>query len=58
MAPQTLWRQLVLGHPVAYPDGGVDMVGLDEAVNAYARAAHERVLEAVAWTVEVGEGRV
>lgn len=53
----SLWRQL--GHPVAYPDGGVDMVGLGEAGNAYARVAHERVLEAVAWLgEEAGEERV
>jgi hypothetical protein len=46
-------------HPVEYLDGGVDRVGLDEAGNAYARAAHGRVLEAVAWLVEeAGEGRV
>jgi ABC-type Na+ transport system ATPase subunit NatA len=54
----SLWRRLDLGHPVAYPDGGVDMVGLDEAGNAYARVARERALEAVAWLVEAGEERV
>jgi hypothetical protein len=44
---------------VGYLDGGVDMAGLDEAGNAYARAARGRVLEAVAWIVEeAGEGRV
>jgi hypothetical protein len=55
----TPWRQLDQGHPVAYPDGEVDMVGPDEAGNAYALAARERVLEAVEWLVEeAGEGRV
>ena len=53
----TLWRQLDPGHPVAYRDD-VDMGGLDEAGNAYVPAARERVLEAVAWLVEVVEGRV
>ena len=54
----TLWHQLDQGHPVAYPDE-VDMAGLDEAGNAYAPAARERVLEAVALFVEeAGEGRV
>lgn len=44
---------------MAYPDGDVDMAGPDEAVNAYAPAARDRVLEAVAWLVEeAGEGRV
>lgn len=54
----TLWHQLDQGHPVAYPDD-VDMAGLDEAGNAYAPAARERVLGAAAWLVEeAGEGRV
>jgi hypothetical protein len=36
-----------------------DQTGPDEAGNAYASAARERVLEAVAWLVEeAGEGRV
>ena len=57
--PPTPWRQLDQGHPVANRDGDVDMAGLDEAGNAYALVARERVLEAVAWLVEeVGEGRV
>jgi hypothetical protein len=54
----TLWRQLDQGHPVAYPDGDVDMAVPDEAGNAYAPGARDRVLEAVAWLVEAGEGRV
>ena len=59
VVPRTLWRQLDQGRPVAYPDGDVDMGGLDEAGSAYVPAARERVLEAVAWLVEeVGEGRV
>ena len=55
----TLWLQLDQGRPVAYPDGDVDMAGPDEAGNAYAPAARERVLEVVAWIVEeAGEERV
>jgi hypothetical protein len=57
--PQTLWCQLDQGHPVANPDGDVDMAGLDGAGNAYAPVARERVLVAVAWLVEeAGEERV
>jgi len=52
VVPPSLWRQLDPGHRVGYPDGGVDMVGRDEAGNAYAQAARERGLEAVAWLVE------
>ncbi len=44
---------------MAYSDGDMDMVGLDEVRNAYVLAACEHVLEAVAWLVEkVAEGHV
>ena len=46
-------------HPMANPDGDVDMAGLDEAGNAYVPVAQERILEAVGWLVEeTGEGHV
>ncbi len=51
-------RRRGVAHPVAYPDGGVDMAGPDEAGNAYVPAARERVQEAVAWLVEAGEQHV
>jgi len=57
----SLWSQLDQGDPAAYRDGGVDMVELDGAGNAYVLAAREHVLEAVAWLAreaEAGEGRV
>lgn len=54
----TLWRQLDQGHPVAYPDGDVDMAGPDEVGSAYEPAARDRVPEVVAWLVEVEGGRV
>jgi len=43
---------------VAYPDADVDTAGLGEAGNAYALAARDRVLEAVAWLVEEAGERV
>ena len=55
----TQWRRLDPVLPVECQDGGVDMVGLDEAGSACAPVARGRVLEAVAWLVgEAGEGRV